>query len=186
MCAVDLDREKFRELMLYIADKSVDDPGFGATKLNKLLFFADFLAYSDLGRPITGAEYQKLEHGPAPRHLLGVQRELEAEGAATVTPQQRYRFTQHRLTALRKPDLSVFSAAEIALVDEVLQLLRGATAVEVSRISHNWSVGWDVAEAGETIPYETAFWTMVPPGESDIEAAQRYASEHGLLAASER
>lgn len=186
MSAMDLDARKFRELVLYIADKSVDDAGFGATKLNKLLFFSDFLAYSELGQPITGAEYQRLDHGPAPRCLLRMQRELVSEGAAVVSPQQRHRFTQHRLTALRKPDLSVFSAAEISLVDAVIDQLRGASAAEVSRLSHEWSVGWAAAAASETIPYETAFWTVATPNDTDIEAAQRYASEHGFLATSER
>ena len=35
--------DKFRELILYIAQESEGDPNFGATKLNKILFFCDFL-----------------------------------------------------------------------------------------------------------------------------------------------
>ena len=68
--------EKLAELMLYISMKSESDETFGATKLNKLLFYADFIAYLKLKKPITGAEYQCIERGPAPRSLLPIRRKL--------------------------------------------------------------------------------------------------------------
>ena len=59
--------DKFRELIVYICKKSEGDPTFGAVKLNKILYYADFAAYRILGKPITGAQYQKLREGPAPQ-----------------------------------------------------------------------------------------------------------------------
>lgn len=173
---------KLKELMLYVADKSTSDPTFGATKLNKLLFFADFIAHVEFGSAITGAEYQKLEYGPAPRQLLPAQRELVREGAAAVTPVSFHIGTQHRLVALRPPDLAIFTAAEISLVDEVIQRLWGSTATEVSALSHDWSLGWKVAAMGSTIPYATAF--VVPPAltltDHQVETARRTAADRGL------
>ena len=49
--------KKLKELVLYIAQKSEDDPSFGATKLNKILFAADFYFFGQTGRSITGASY---------------------------------------------------------------------------------------------------------------------------------
>ena len=63
------DEEKLAELILYVAEKIQSDRTAGATKLNKYLYFADFSAVRKLGHPITGAEYQRLRHGPAPRRL---------------------------------------------------------------------------------------------------------------------
>lgn len=73
--------EKLRELILYIAYKSKADPRCGAVKLNKLLYYADFTAYRLLGRSITGAEYQHLQEGPAPRRGLPAQEKLKRDGA---------------------------------------------------------------------------------------------------------
>ena len=70
------DDDKLKELMLYVVEKSETDPTFGAIKLNKILFFSDFLMYWKTGKSITGQEYMKLERGPAPRRLLPVQKEL--------------------------------------------------------------------------------------------------------------
>ena len=72
----DFDAQKFRELVLYVANKSADDPYIGATKLNKLLFFSDFLAYAVLGRPISGAVYEKQNHWPEPRELVNARQQL--------------------------------------------------------------------------------------------------------------
>jgi hypothetical protein len=65
-----VDRDKFRELVIYVADRLADDTSFGDTKLNKVLHFVDFFGNSHLGHAVTGATYQKAEHGPLARALL--------------------------------------------------------------------------------------------------------------------
>jgi hypothetical protein len=69
-------QQRFREIILYIADKCRDAEFFGAVKLNKILFYADRRAYLELGRSITGARYQHLEEGPAPVELVPLRREM--------------------------------------------------------------------------------------------------------------
>ena len=54
-----LDSEKFRELIVYIVRRNRQtDPTFGAIKLNKVLYYADFAAYRHFGSrspaPLTG------------------------------------------------------------------------------------------------------------------------------------
>jgi len=50
----EVNQDKFRELVLYLSEKSQDDKKFGATKLNKILYFCDFGSYVKLGQPVTG------------------------------------------------------------------------------------------------------------------------------------
>lgn len=168
------DEEKLAELILYVAARMADDPSFGATKLNKVLFFADFYHYAQHGRSITGAEYQKLKHGPAPRQLLPVQRALTLKGDAVVRRGQVGPYTQKRLLPLRDPDLSRFAGSEIALVDEIISVLSERSAVEVSELSH-CTVGWRIANEGETIPYDSVFLYDEPLTESDRHHAREVA-----------
>ena len=79
------DEAKFTELLLHVADRLRNDRAGGATKLNKVLYFADFAHVRRHGRPISGAEYQKLAHGPAPRPLRPGAR-------STWSPQERPRW----------------------------------------------------------------------------------------------
>lgn len=60
---------KMRELALYLTAKSEKDLHFSPAKLNKLLFYCDFVAYLQLGCSITGYSYQKLPSGPAPKAI---------------------------------------------------------------------------------------------------------------------
>lgn len=178
MSEVSYDKEKFRELLLYIAEKSADDPRFGDTKLNKLLYFSDFFAYSHLGRPITGARYQKLEWGPAARALIPVRRELESEGALRV--EERGDEPKRKVTVpLRTPNKSVFTEEELSLVDELLDLLRDATATSISAISHTNSPGWQLVDLQDDIPYETALIARDRPTSEVLERGRELADRYG-------
>ena len=68
--------EKIKEAILYVSKLSKGDPRFGAIKLNKILYYADFRAYRELGNSISNATYQHLNEGPAPRELLPAIEEL--------------------------------------------------------------------------------------------------------------
>lgn len=173
----EIDEQKFKELVLYIADKSLDDPDFGATKLNKILFYADFLSYGMSEKPITGAEYQKLGEGPAPRLLVPLRDEMEAEGDIIIQPTPRFNYLQHRVIPKRQANLDIFSASEIALVDKVIDAMRGLGAAEISFLSHRL-YGWKIAQTGETIPYESAFLSEEPISEYEIERGRELAVEH--------
>jgi hypothetical protein len=175
----DFNSERFKELLLYVAKRSADDAHFGATKLNKLLFFSDFLAYAKLGAPITGATYQKLKWGPAPRELLAEQRELEQEGAAKVKRQSA--FNPDKTIALREPDLSKFTPQEIAVVEEVLEALKDDTAGMASERSHEFSTGWQIASLREDIPYETVFVWGGDAHPAAVERGLELAGEHGWI-----
>jgi hypothetical protein len=147
-------RDKFRELVLYIAKVCANDETFGAIKLNKILFFSDFFAYRQRRESITGASYQRLRLGPAPKCLLPVQKTLIEENALGIQQTERYGRIQKRPVALREPDLSGFKAQEIAIVDQVIRDLWGISAAEASELSHGF--WWQLAKDKEEIPIEVS------------------------------
>ena len=158
-------RDKFIELVLYVSERSETDSKFGETKLNKLLFYADFLAYRDFGRAITGARYQKLPFGPAAVAMKPIQEELVADGDLVIRPGLRGGYEQKKPIALRDPDLSTFSGIEIALVDELIKSFWDLDATQISHLSHN-EIGWRLGQLGEDIPYETIFVESIRPAEA--------------------
>jgi hypothetical protein len=173
----EFDEDKFKELVLYISDKCEQDPDYGAVKLNKILFYSDFYAYLDFGKPITGAEYIALEHGPAPKLLAPIRREMEGKDII-IRENTRFGNRQVRVIPRRDPDLSKFSAQEIALVDEIINKFCGANAKLLSEISHLERC-WQVAETKETIPYQAAFLSAHDATPSDIKRANELALKLG-------
>lgn len=169
------DDRKLKELMLYVADKSECDPSFGAVKLNKILFYSDFLMYLKLRESITGQEYMKLEHGPAPRRLLPLQEELISEGAAAVKETDYFGYPQKRLVALRIPDLSLFTGTDIAEVDKVINALWDLNGTQASELSHRFP-GWKAAALRETIPYSTVYLSDRELTEGEKEYGRQVAA----------
>ena len=160
--------KRMKELMLYIAQKSKTDKAFGATKLNKLLFYSDFLAYLNFGKAITDQDYQRLDRGPAPIRLLPLRRELIDEGAAKIESDKYFGFDQDRLVVLREPDIGEFSSDEIALVDYIIDKWWGINAHDISEESHRF-LGWRYANLSEKIPYEIALVGTRDLTEKEIE-----------------
>ena len=171
-----LSKRKLRELVLYISRGSEGDVFFGAVKLNKLLFLADFFAYRTYGRSITGAEHEKLEHGPAPRKLKPLLQWMERRKLIAVRPIELGGYTQKRTLALREPDLSKFSAEEIALVDHLIRRFWDRSASEMSDISHRLR-GWQLAKVGEIIPYSVALVGNRDPTERERTYGLRLEAE---------
>jgi len=173
------DDDKFRELILYIATRCEEDPYFGKTKLNKILFYADFTAYGELGAPITGQEYMRLDHGPGPRRMKPMLDRMLEQHDVSVQHEAKASFRQERVVAGRRPDLTLFSEPQLAIVNRVIRALWGRTNSRVSEISHA-NLGWKLTRDKETIPYETVFLSDRPLTDEEIEHGHRLATELGL------
>jgi len=169
--------DKFKELILYVAQKCANHEKYGKTKLNKILFFSDFITYAKRGESITGADYFKLPKGPAPRQMKPILKELIDSGDIVLVPRRIFTHTQERPTALREPNLSVFSGDEIAIVDEVIEILRDKLAEEVSDLSHYY-LGWQLVNERESIPYDSVYWNITKKEDitqRDIEIGREIA-----------
>jgi len=173
--------EKLGEMLLHIAAKSAGDPKFGAVKLNKLVFFADCASFVRSGKTITGSKFMRLENGPVPKRLIPVREKLVSEGRAAIQKKPLVSgCEQHRLIALDPPKLdSLFTAGEVALVDNLIEEFRDHTAEEISNVSHRMPA-WNIAEDKEEIPIESAFILSLFPSEEDELFALELAEKHGL------
>ena len=130
------------------------------------------------GRPITGAEYQKLERGPAPRRLVPVRQQLVETGQARVDEGYYLGYVQHRLIPTEAVHPTLLSLDEIETVEEVIEDLRGLTARQVSDLSHD-EEGWRMVEEGQTIPFEAAVLRRPVVTERVRAHAGVLAKQHG-------
>ena len=157
---------KLRELILLVSEWSQADPKFGAIKLNKLLFHADFSSFLTYGEPITGQEYFALPQGPAPRRLKPVTDQMTARNEFAWKEVQYYGKPQKRPLALRAPDVSRFSGPQVQLIKRTVEKFWNLTATEISDQSHLF-LGWKAAHLKETIPYSTALVSRRVPTEGE-------------------
>lgn len=172
--------EKLKELMVYIASRLETDDNLGRTKLNKLLYFSDFYAYAKLGKSITGATYLKQDRGPVPSDIGVATRELEESYSLVFSTVTHYNRQQHRPIAIRDAVLNKFTAAEISLVGEIVDEYKDLNAAEISDYSHIQSIGWQLAEPMQEIPYSTVFVSTRPPSSEVLSRAKTVANQLGL------
>jgi len=151
---------KMRELILHVAKKSENDDKFGAVKLNKILFYADFYSFVKRGKPITGLEYFALSEGPAPRQMLPIIKSMEAAKDIAIKKVSCGRPNPKSVVvALRDPDYSKLDAEDVVIADFIIEKFKGMTGTDLTNMSHEFS-GWLSAfyDHGEktTIPYSSA------------------------------
>jgi len=165
------DDEKLKELILLLAQESENDPNFGAVKLNKELFYCDFLAYLHLGKSITGQEYIALERGPAPKYKTNIIHEMKNAGDLAIRKHEAFGDVQDRALALREPKLNKFTQEEIQLVHYVLRNCHDKSGRDLSAMSHKF-LGWRLANDKEEIPYTVALAGLREPTLDEIKWSQ--------------
>ncbi len=164
--APEFQQSKLDELVLYISERNLTSEWFGRSKLHKLLWMADFHYFGLTGDILTGARYTNAQHGPICEQLDASLARLEDSRQLAIQGRDRFGYTQRRPVPLVRSDLSGFSAAEIAAVEDVLWETHTMSAHQLSEHSH-LHPGWRFTDEGDEINYGFA---MVPIDEPLEEA----------------
>ncbi|RLA95169.1 MAG: hypothetical protein DRG83_18885, partial [Deltaproteobacteria bacterium] len=128
------------------------------TKLNKLLFYADFLHYKEHGKPISNVPYVKLPHGPAPESYNAILGILEGTGHIEITEvvlNKGKGVIEEQITAVRPFDQKLFDEKELEILRKVALHLGGKTGAELSKLAHNEPF-WKKLDLGKPIDYKLA------------------------------
>ncbi len=168
--------DRLRNLILYVARQSEGDERFGSTKLNKELFYVDFTSYIRTGKSVTGAEYRRIERGPAPTAMKPVLDAMVREQELALESRGYFGFGQKVPRALREPDTSLFAADELALVHEILDRFHLFNGKQISKQAYQ-DFGLSDYSEGETLPYEIALVSNDGFTEREIRQAQAFEDE---------
>jgi hypothetical protein len=166
------DDKKLRELIIYLSTLEEGDEYWGAIKLNKLLFYVDFVAYRRFGKSVTGQEYQAQEMGPTPRRLRPAIEQMKKAGDVVEERVIFHGRVQIRTVARRTADKDLFSQAESDLIHDTISRFWKMSASEISKESHTF-LGWKLTPIGETIPYGMVLIGSRKPTQQEIKLGRR-------------
>ncbi len=151
-------QDRLREMILYVSDKFRLAPRWGKTKLNKVLWRADFEAYAQRRVPVTGCPYVRLRNGPAPAEMVPVFAEMiNADLVRLDYVGFGQGITEERIVPNVAPNLRWFSHDDLSFIDEAVEHFWADTAAEVSEASHG--LAWASREDNDPMPYELAFFS---------------------------
>lgn len=125
------------------------------TKLNKLLFYADFVHYREYAVSITGSRYAHIPFGPAPDKYSFYFADMVDEGMLSIDEKDYNGVIGEVYKSLTKPDLAAFSDSELKVMLMVMDKFRDFTANQISDLSHK-EKGYIDTRTGEMISYEYA------------------------------
>ena len=155
------DKEKFKQVLLYLLERCGAKPNVGETVLYKLLYFADFNFYELYEEQLTGASYLKNKYGPTPREFEGVVKEMVKAKEIQKITAEYYGNPQKKYLPLVSADLSKLDARAKEVIDRVIEVLSFMDATTISNYSHD-DLPYEVAKDQEIIDYNTVFYRKTP------------------------
>jgi len=145
-----LDLERIGHVIAYLG--KVD---LYKTKLNKLLFYADFYMYQLSGHSITGLEYRAIPYGPVPKdydHLyLKLQDDEKINIVEVAFDNGHY---GEKIEPGIKPENEYFSEMERSVLDKVMHTFKAHTTREIVDISHHEPAWKENKEDRKLISYQ--------------------------------
>ena len=143
---------RLKNIMLYILNRCDE---VWCTKMNKLLFYTDFMSYRERGMAMSGLSYRAIDFGPVPERwdrvyseFPEVRQELRQVGD----------FVGSVLIDSAEPDYAMFTDAELKVLDSICTHFSKMSSREISRISHDEDAWLNHHERHERIPFDEAFF----------------------------
>lgn len=147
---------RIREAILYIASRCESAKFFGAIKLNKIIWKADFNSFAERGVPVTGRAYKRRPLGPALQEMLPVHRSMRNEGLIRIENRDfGDDIVEDRTIACVEPVLTYLGPKDIAFIDKAIKYYWDMTGTETSDESHG--PAWKTRKDNDPMPYELAF-----------------------------
>jgi len=148
--------EKITEMVVYFSDKLSPFK----TKMNKLLFYADFLMFKQSCFSISGMRYKAIEMGPVPINFQSIFEYLankdEIDIFTTEFP-QGYIGEQFKSKNNRPFRAELFSENELNVLEKVATVFKPTSTNEMIELSH-LEEAWKKNEKNKSvISYEYAF-----------------------------
>jgi uncharacterized phage-associated protein len=162
---------KYLEVLRFLLDPHrANNSTLGATKLMKVLYYADFDHFEQYGVPITGDTYFKRPFGPVPDNALRMLRRLEELGQLKIEWENYggYEKAVYRTfwESPYQPSRKLISTEERATLERVVDTWKWHSASAIVLASHG-EPPWRMVSMGERIPYGLVMYRRDVTPQSD-------------------
>ena len=156
-----LNKDKYKQVVLFILNGAANNPLLGKVKLFKLLYYVDFDHVENYDAPVTGDVYRKEMHGPFPSTGDAILSEMKDEGLIDYWQEEVRDNQKYCFRAKRAPDESLLTRSELKVLEQVVSKWANHTREEIENATHG-EAPWVAVEMGEEIPYTLAYYRSQP------------------------
>lgn len=151
--------EKFCNMVSFFALKT---PSF-KTKVNKLMFYADFLNYKKSCFSISGAQYRAIQYGPVPLHYQSLydfaarEEYIRIEYITFDNGDDVIEMERHVPSGHKPFDKSLFTEMELETLYQVAKKFKKTSTKKIVDISHEEEAWKEYLTTHAPISYQKAF-----------------------------
>ncbi len=133
------DLRKFSEMVVFFAERLQP----WKTKLNKLLFYTDFINFRESGFSISGMPYAAIDLGPVPKNFNSIFDFMAEKDVVDIFSTQFSDGTGEQFKPLpgRSFSKQVFTEEELKVLEDVAKRFKNTSTSEIIGISHK-EQGW--------------------------------------------
>lgn len=148
---------KLRQMIIYFTEATKPFK----TKLNKLLFYADFLNFKKTCFSISGTQYRAIDMGPVPNNFASIFEYAAQQGDVDIQIKtfpsgaigEHFLPSQHT-----KFNASLFNEDELATLEQVVKTFKQTSVSDIIEISHREKAWYENFQEGrKIISYEYGF-----------------------------
>jgi transcriptional regulator with XRE-family HTH domain len=148
--------KKFTEMVVFFSEKLQP----WKTKLNKLLFYADFAMHKQSGYSISGIQYRAIPMGPVPHNFNSIFEYLAKNDDVDIN------YTafpdggtgeQFKQTPNRAFNPTIFNTHEISMLEEIAERFKLTTTQEIIELSHKERAWQENKDEKKIIDYKYSF-----------------------------
>lgn len=148
--------ERFTEMVIYFTQAMQP----WKTKMNKLLFYADFLQYKRTGFSISGVRYRAIDRGPVPNNFSSLFEFIANQDIVDIhfTQFEQGVGEQFKPHGKRTFNSGLFNELELKTLEDVAKKFKSASTNQIVEISHDEKAWIDNFHEGKAlISYEYGF-----------------------------
>lgn len=148
--------EKFTEMVVFFSEKI--EPF--KTKMNKLLFYADFLMFKQTCFSISGVRYKAINMGPVPNNFQSIFEYLANKGEVDIYTTEFLNGNigeQFKARNDRPFNTDLFSANELQILEKVANAFKSTSTNDIIELTHLEEAWKKNEKTKSVISYEYAF-----------------------------
>ncbi|RPH33913.1 MAG: DUF4065 domain-containing protein [Bacteroidales bacterium] len=148
--------EKFTEMVVYFTEKLQP----WKTKLNKLLFYADFAMHKQSGFSISGVQYRAIPMGPVPNNFNSIFEYLANNDDVDInytTFHDGGIGEQFKPNSKREFNPELFTENELRVLENIAERFKNTTTNEIIEISHREKAWQENKDEKRIIDYKYSF-----------------------------
>lgn len=144
---------RLKNILIYLLN-SCNSEHNDRIKINKLLFYIDFLHYRNFGKSVSGIKYRAIPYGPAPAYYDRIIDFIYQDLSFSISGKRSANHVVEVFSTNEVYNPSIFTLQEQCTLDEVVNKFKDVSSWDIMQLSHKERSWIELSPKREVINYQ--------------------------------